>query len=90
MPEHVRRILSCKRTLLLQEMATEIDWPDREVFTELRDGFRLVGCLRPSGIFRPGVTPSALSEEELMAQSPSLKGMILDSISRASPGEHDA
>ena len=90
MPEHVRRILLCKRTLLLQEMATEIEWPDREFFTELRDGFRLVGCLRPSGIFRPGVTPSALSEEELMAQSPALKAMILDSISRASPGEHDA
>ena len=90
MPENVRRILSCKRTLLLQEMAEEIDWPDREFFAELRDGFRLVGCLRPSGIFRPGVTPSALSEEELMAQSHSLKAMILDSISRASAGEHDA
>ena len=90
MPEHVRRILSCKRTLLLQEMAAEIDWPDRDFFTELMDGFRLVGCLKPSGIFRPGVTPSALSEDELMLQSPSLKAMILDSISRASPGEHDA
>ena len=89
MPEHVRRILSCKRTLLLQEMAAEIDWPDRDFFTELRYGFRLVGCFKPSGIFRPGVTPSALSEDELMAQSHSFKAMILDSISRASPGEHD-
>ena len=50
---NVRRILRCKRTLL-QEMAEEIDWPDRKFFAELRDGFRLVGCLRPSGIFRPG------------------------------------
>ena len=90
MPDRVRKILSCKRTLLLQEMASEIDWPDHDFFSELREGFRLVGCLKPSGIFRPGVTASALSEEELMAQSGPLKTMILDSIMRAKPGDHDA
>ena len=44
-PEHVRRILSCKRVLLLQEVAAEIEWPDRGFFNGLREGFRLVGCL---------------------------------------------
>ena len=76
MPEHARKILSCKRTLLLQEMAAEIDWPDQDFFTELREGFRLVGCLKPSGIFRPRVTASALNEDELMAQSGSLNGPV--------------
>ena len=90
MPEHVRKILSCKRTLRLQEMAAEIDWPDQDFFTELSEGFRLVGCLKPSGVFRPGGTASALNEDELMAQSGSLRSMILDSIARARPGEHDS
>ena len=35
MLENVRRILSCKRTLLLQKMAEEIDWLDRKFFTKL-------------------------------------------------------
>ena len=71
-------------------MAAEIEWPDEGFFAELREGFRLVGCLKLSGIFRPGVTAAALNEDELMAQAGSLKATILDSVARAKPGEHDA
>ena len=84
MPTHVRKILLCKRTLLLQEMANEINWPDQGFFDELRQGFRLVGCLQPSGVFRPGVTAAAL-----MAQSQSLRNLILDGISSGKAGARD-
>ena len=80
MPPSVRDILSSKRTALLEEMANEIQWPDKSLFSEMRQGFRLVGCLNPSGIFREGGYIASISEEDLMAQSGDIRARLLSRV----------
>ena len=41
-----------KNLLLLQEMLEAIDWPDKQLFHNLCNGFPLVGNLPASGIHR--------------------------------------
>ena len=80
MPPSVKEILSSKRTSLLEEMADEIQWPDKSLFTEMRQGFRLVGCLNPSGVFREGGYIASLSESDLMDKSQDIRARLLDRV----------
>ena len=77
MPQHLKNIMQGKRVLLMEELATEMDWPDMGLFKELREGFRLVGSFQPTGVFRPGVTVASLSEEELRKNTKFLRPAIL-------------
>ena len=88
MPPSVRDILSSKRTALLEEMAKEIQWPDKSLFSEMRQGFRLVGCLNPSGIFREGGYIASISEADLMAQSGDIRAKLLSRVANDSPDEN--
>ncbi|OLP81981.1 hypothetical protein AK812_SmicGene37411 [Symbiodinium microadriaticum] len=88
MPPSVRDILSSKRTALLEEMANEIQWPDKSLFSEMRQGFRLVGCLNPSGIFREGGYIASISEEDLMAQSGDIRAKLLSRVANDSADEN--
>ncbi|CAE7710304.1 unnamed protein product [Symbiodinium sp. CCMP2592] len=81
MQPSVREILANKRTALLEEMAAEIDWPDKGLFSEMRQGFRLVGCLSPSGVFREGGYLASISESELMENADSIKDSLLSRVS---------
>ena len=53
MPEHVRAVLRGKRILLMKELAQSIRWPDMSLFDEMAAGFRLVGPVAKTGIFKP-------------------------------------
>jgi hypothetical protein len=77
MPVHVQRIMKGKRVLLMEELASEMGWPDMNLFKEMRAGFKLVGTFEPTGIFKPGVTIPSLSEEELTKNTKFLRPAIL-------------
>ena len=66
MDAQVRCVLQGKRCLLLEHLAKEVDWPDRTLHSELRDGFRIVGMVNSTGVFASDVKPRVLSENELM------------------------
>ena len=73
MRPNVAKVLASKRTVLLETLAERIQWPDKSFFAELREGFRLVGNMQPTNVFRPGLVVASLSEEGLMSQSELLK-----------------
>ncbi|CAE7285341.1 unnamed protein product [Symbiodinium sp. CCMP2592] len=89
MQPSVKEILANKRTALLEEMAAEIDWPDKGLFSEMRQGFRLVGCLSPSGVFREGGYLASISESELMENADSIRASLLARVS-ADPLDENA
>ena len=77
MPLHVRRIMQGKRILLMEELAKEMDWPDKNLFNEMRVGFKLVGSFETTGIFKTGVTVANLSEDDLTKNTKFLRPAIL-------------
>ena len=64
MPSHVQRVMEGKRVLGMKELAEEMNWPDMSLFTEMCEGFKLVGTFEATGVFKPGVTVANLSAEE--------------------------
>ena len=77
MPQHVRRVMEGKRILVMEELAKEMDWPDMGLFSELREGFKLVGTFEATGVFKAGVTLANISEEELEKNTKFLRPAIL-------------
>eukprot|EP00435_Cladocopium_sp_Y103_P066931 s1136_g29.t1 len=67
------RVLKGKHLALLEQLATEINWPDTAVHAEVRNGFKLIGMQPPSGIFAADIKPRTLSEEDLNKQLRFLK-----------------
>ena len=77
MPPHVKRVMEGKRVLVMKELAEEINWLDMGLFTEMCEGFRLVGTFEATGVFKPGVTVANLSAEELEKNTKILRPAIL-------------
>ena len=77
MPPHVKRVMEGKRVLVMKELAEEMNWPDMDLFTEMCEGFRLVGTFEATGVFKPGVTVANLSAEELEKNAKFLRPAIL-------------
>eukprot|EP00438_Fugacium_kawagutii_P013469 Skav231273 [mRNA] locus=scaffold2436:470175:474164:- [translate_table: standard] len=61
-------VLKGKRLALLERLANDIDWPDRSLHEEIRNGFKLVGMQQPTGVFAADVKPRTLSADELENQ----------------------
>ena len=84
----VGAVLGSKRLLLMQKVAEDIGWPDRDLFKELAMGFRLVGNATKSNIFQQGLKAASLSEEQLMRDAKFLKPALLGKIRASGGGEH--
>ena len=73
-------VLKGKRLALLEKLATEVNWQDKDVHEQLRKGFRLVGVQRPTGVFGNDVKPNTTTEAELMKRAqfiqPSIWGKL--------------
>eukprot|EP00435_Cladocopium_sp_Y103_P013398 s4340_g3.t1 len=83
------RVLKGKHLALLEKLATEIDWPDKSIHTEIRSGFKLVGMQSPSGIFMPDIKPRTLSEEDLTKQLRFLKPALWGKVQSSPPADYD-
>ena len=46
-------------------MMDEMEWPDMNLYKEMREGFKLVGSFETTGIFKTDVTVVHLSEVDL-------------------------
>ena len=62
----VGAVLKGKRLLLLEKLANEVGWADKEIFNLMRNGFSLVGNAPPSGVFDVECKPAELTTEELL------------------------
>ena len=73
-------VLRGKHLALLEEIATEIQWPDGTIHSDIKDGFKLIGMQQPSGIFASDIKPRSLSEDDLVKQlkflQPALWGKV--------------
>ena len=65
MDPDIRPVMKSKRLLLFKEMMAEAGLCDEGLFEEMKDGFRLVGDLAPSGQFQQQFKPAALGIEQL-------------------------
>ena len=46
----------------------QVEWPDKNIHKDVRDGFKLTALQHPSGIFAADVKPRSLTEEDLVKQ----------------------
>ena len=69
MPPHVRRVLQGKRLRLLEDLLRSIDYPDRHLCEDVRQGFSLTGWMRPSGDMESRLEPPCLSKQDLLRTS---------------------
>ena len=76
-------VLRGKHLALLEEFATEIQWPDDTIHSDIRNGFKLIGMQQPSGIFASDIKPRSLSEDDFVKQlkflQPALWGEVQSS-----------
>eukprot|EP00435_Cladocopium_sp_Y103_P052227 s792_g16.t1 len=83
----VAQVLVGKRLFLLEKLAASIQWPDTDIHKELREGFKLTGYAKPSGVFKTEVRPAAFGKDQLMQDAKLLKPMLLGKVQ--SPLNHD-
>ena len=79
----VANVLKGKKLLLLEKLATHINWPDKQLHQELRDGFKLTGYAALSGVFKTDLKPGLFNKEQLMQDAKFLKPLLLGKV--ASP-----
>ena len=67
----------------MKELALQsIHWPDMSVFDEMAAGFKLVGTVAKTGIFKPHVTVANMSENDLDKKVKFLRPMILGKLTK--------
>ena len=69
----VRDVLMSKRLCLLEKIAHSLNWPDKEIHRDMREGFRLTGEPPPSGVFKQDQRRATISEEDLWAKAKHVK-----------------
>ena len=75
-----------KNILLLEKIAESFDWPDKNVFKDVSEGFHLVGTPEQTAIFPPEVNIPTMSVAQLDEESRILKPMLWDKVAK---GEFD-
>eukprot|EP00435_Cladocopium_sp_Y103_P010138 s2396_g2.t1 len=89
MPPHVKGIMANKRLALLERVANRcLDWPDKRLHQELKEGFKIVGEAPATGVFRLQPKTGSMSESELMEQSKFLRPAIIGKTKSAGSGLH--
>ena len=79
----VAQVLAGKRLLLLQKLASDVGWPDVEIFGLMRTGFDLVGNASPSGVFDVELRPAELTVDELFQTRRFMRPALLGKTSSA-------
>ena len=80
-PAHVTDIMKGKNLLLLKEIWDDLEYPDKGLFDDLCNGFKLTGWLPKSGVF-----PSRIKHPEYVVQT--LKTLAIAQINFVSGSEH--
>ena len=83
MDPEVRSIVSSKHIALFEEMLRDAGIQDPALVEDLKQGFRLTGELKPSGLFPRQFRPASLSTEDLKATAKWSKHLAANSCRRA-------
>ena len=85
----VAQVLEGKNLLLLQKLANEINWPDKGIHDELREGFEITGYAPPSGVFKTELRPAEFGKAQLLQDAKFLRPLLLGKVaSSANADEH--
>ena len=68
-PEHLQRILAGKRLALWQEMLTYYEYPDKDLISDIVNGFPLTGWLPDSSVFPKDFKPPNMDVHTLQSLS---------------------
>ena len=83
MGPEVLSIVSCKHITLLEEMLRDAGIQDQSLVEDLKQGFRLTGELKPSGLFPRQFRPASLSTDDLKATAKWSKHLAANSCRQA-------
>ena len=86
-PKHLKVLMRDKKFLMLQKLASDMDWPDKSLHEEMINGFRLVGKGTKSGVFKAETKHASLSEEDLLKKAKFIRPMVLGRISNSEQPE---
>jgi hypothetical protein len=87
--ENRERVLKGKRLVSLERFAQEINWLDKSIYEELRNGFMLTGYSPPTGIFKTELKPAKMDKAQPMKDSKFLRRLILGKLKRAAAESED-
>ncbi|CAE7424313.1 unnamed protein product [Symbiodinium sp. CCMP2592] len=86
-PAYLAKALAGKNVIAWQRILERNGFPDQMLWADLRDGFRLTGWMRETGIFKPRVKAPESSLESLLAQSSYRSPMTMSRITNTKPDE---
>ena len=84
----VRSVLKGKRLLLLQRIAEDINWPDKTLFDELKQGFEVVGCQPPSSVFGTELRPALSSVDQFKQSMKFMRPALIGKVKAAKEAGH--
>jgi hypothetical protein len=64
-PARAKQIVGDKNLAILEYYTEKLNWPDKEIIRDLTHGFRLVGTMKPSGIFPQKVRLASMTPDQL-------------------------
>ena len=76
----VASVLSSKRILLLQFLADQVGWPDKDIVDLMQSGFDLVGNAPPSGVFDLEMRPAEITVKKLLEDRKFMKPALLGKV----------
>ena len=82
-------VLKGKHLALLERPPVQIDWPDKHIHQDFRDGFKLTGLQHPSGICAADIKPRSLTEEDLVKQLKFLQPALWGNVQSSPKAEYD-
>ncbi|CAE7229688.1 unnamed protein product [Symbiodinium sp. CCMP2592] len=86
-PAYLAKALAGKNVIAWKRILERNGFPDKMLWADLRDGFRLTGWMRETGIFKPRVKAPESSLESLLAQSSYRSPMTMSRITNTKPDE---
>ena len=85
---NVAGVLKTKNLLLLEKIATSLNWKDTAIHSDIRNGFRLTGNPLPSGIFAPDFKPALMEEVDLISKMKYMKPALWSKIENSADQEY--
>ncbi|CAE7260467.1 unnamed protein product [Symbiodinium sp. CCMP2592] len=86
-PKYLAKALDSKNVIAWRRILERNGFPDKMLWADLRDGFRLTGWMRETGIFKPRVKARESSLESLLAQSSYRSPMTMSRITNTKPDD---
>ncbi|CAE7651485.1 unnamed protein product [Symbiodinium sp. CCMP2592] len=86
-PTYLAKALAGKNVIAWRRILERNGFPDKMLWADLRDGFRLTGWMRETGIFKPRVKAPESSLESLLTQSSYRSPMTMSRITNTKPDD---